>query len=61
MTTHDYEAEAREFAARIPDPPEPPANVIRFPTPSERMRRESDRWLRRWTRPFDDNPPPSAA
>jgi len=36
------------------------SNVIRFPTPSERMRRESDRWLRRWTRPFDDNTPPSA-
>lgn len=55
MTTHDFEAEAREFAERIPTP-EPPApmpdNVIPFPSRSER-------WMREWTRPFD--PPPSAA
>lgn len=55
MTTHDFEAEAREFADRIPTP-EPqapmPTNVIPFPTRSER-------WMREWTRPFD--PPPSAA
>lgn len=42
----------------------PAANVIPFPTPSER----STRWMKKWTRPMDDkprpphnNPPPSAA
>ena len=53
--THDYEAEAREFAARIPEPEQPaPDNVIPFPSRSER-------WMREWTRPFNDNPPPTAA
>lgn len=55
--THDYEAEAREFADRIPEPEQPapvPDNVIPFPT-------QSERWMREWTRPIDDNPPPNAA
>lgn len=49
----DFEAEAREAAKRIPDPPKAPDNVIRFPTPSER-------WMRQWTRPMPD-PGPEAA
>lgn len=49
--THDFTAEAAEFASRIPDPPKPPANVIRFPTRSER-------WSRTWTRPMPEPPAP---
>ena len=45
MTDHDFHAEARQYADRIPDPPAPPANVIRFQTRSER-------WLREHTRPM---------
>ena len=57
--THDFTAEAREAAKRIPDPPKPPANVLRFPTRSER-------WLREYTRPMpaprhDNDPLPPAA
>ena len=56
MTDHDFTAEARQYADRIPDPPAPPANVIRFQTRSERLRRE---WLRTFTRPMPE--PPTAA
>ena len=49
--THDFTAEAAEFAKRIPDPPKPPANVIRFPTLSER-------WSRQWTRSMPEPPAP---
>lgn len=48
----DFNAEAREAAERIPDPePRPCADVLAFPSPS-------DRWRRQWTRPFDDKPTP---
>jgi hypothetical protein len=36
---------------------QPDKNVIPFPTRSERLQRE---WMKKWTRPMDDNPrPPS--
>lgn len=61
MTDHDYTAEATEFAKRIPEPaPRPCADVLRFPTPSERMARESRKWMQRYTVPMPPDGPEAA-
>lgn len=55
----DFNAEAREAAKLIPDPPAKPcADVLRFPaTQSERLEMQGRRWMRKWTRPM---PPPTS-
>lgn len=38
------------------EPKRPSADVLRFPTVSERIERDRKRWLNKWTRPFDGGP-----
>lgn len=36
-------------------------NVIPFPTPAQRLQRQSRAWMRAYTRPMPPTTPPSAA